>query len=141
MSGSLSALPSVCRTNRAGAGQRCELVVVRRGDLAVGTEGATQHGARLVRKASNCSWRSTPRGRFTWILWNERLDRLRRFIFVHADALDARELRIAAEKLNHAKQAALVKPEPSAAAGEWTAKLVDMLKSGGQEEEVVDVPA
>jgi hypothetical protein len=56
-----------------------------------------------------------------------RLDRLRAFAFHHADALDARELRVAGEKFDKARNATLVKPEPSPDTGEWRVKLAELL--------------
>jgi hypothetical protein len=56
-----------------------------------------------------------------------RLDRLRAFTFHHADAIDARELRVAAEKFDKARNATLVRPETSPDSGEWHTKLASLL--------------
>jgi hypothetical protein len=56
-----------------------------------------------------------------------QMDRLWRLAHVHADALDTRELRIAAEKFANARNATLVKPEPSPDTGEWRVKLAHLL--------------
>jgi hypothetical protein len=56
-----------------------------------------------------------------------RLDRLRAFTFHHADAIDARELRVAAEKFDKVRNATLVRPEASPDSGEWHTKLASLL--------------
>jgi len=44
-----------------------------------------------------------------------------------ADAIDARELRVAAEKFDKARNATLVRPETSPDSGEWHTKLASLL--------------
>jgi hypothetical protein len=56
-----------------------------------------------------------------------KIDRLRAFTFQHADSLDARELRVAAERFDKARNATLVRPEPSPDRGEWHAKLAALM--------------
>jgi hypothetical protein len=62
-----------------------------------------------------------------------RLDRLRGIVVDQAQKLDERELYVAVEHLDKAKHSALVKPDPSADAGEWHAKLAALL--GGEKVE------
>jgi hypothetical protein len=104
--------------------QRNAAYTVRDSAGRYATEAAVRH---LIEAESVALFAAVNESLRTYVDLTARLDRLRAFTFSHANALDSRELRVAAENFDKARNATLVRPEPSPDSGEWHAKLAALL--------------